>query len=946
MKTGGSEWYNDSKGLRLERYCEPCGVAICPKCEVLHHEDSKRRSKHGVKDLKDVAHHHQADIANILSEIKKKSLDLNDKIHLQADVLSNVQENQTQAEKELDQTFSCLMSIIRQKQDALRRNVTVELEKLKEPIENEQRKLKKLRTVLQEFMKSLTNIKRNKDMTHQIKKMKDIKKQLHSLLCFDFAWNLSERTIPTIDLPQWNLIGLTETEAAIQGLHWKGNTSTGPKPKCVDTGCQTDFRDSAKETHDKLKSKKNPDPVHGQGQTAMMFSSDLLVNGTPQPLNMENKMSDQSSAAFTTSGDTRSSFTFMSPPTVLVPFEVPATSFTNSFLTHKNWSKHLPVTEDMAIASSTTAEQLGIHTQFAFPTTAIQNGIPAAKTKGFVPTASTQDGLPEAKTPGYVPRAATQNNTPGPKTQGFAPMTFGLPKAATPVGLTTSSAQSGLPSVTFPIGLTITGSPLASGGLATATTPDDLLISVTPSGEPTTSIGLHMAAVSVGLPTTAILDGLLTHVTPSNSTAAMPGELQTTATPVILQQALEPISDATGRQLTDISSQSKTYSSDIETIPGKLNSLQITASNPQQMKESKIKIPQRSPPFTFESYQKEKQTSQINSIEEERFRESSLKSLPSVTQQINKSLDTRSESNSGSLSTDSLTSHQINGPVSANNGIMVSNESGCVTIGTNAGGASSVDIKSSIDKSLNHSNNTQSLVSPSGQEISAADAQVYVADMYSTFPSAADKKGTKASIESSVTVNNRVKTFAVSSNFGSQTGEDISSTLAGTSHMFSTHYVQSSPKPSSPETSSLRNPIRQNGCQTSVDTSLTDNQNAWQGAISSQLSSLNFYQSGQNNFIASAGTSLTSNNEISQNGVTSAFASLDEPENQYGKRNPASSLSRESAATEHQSSLKMGNGNESTFSKQPISVSLNFFSEDEGRKILKAKRKQTKIKQK
>ncbi|KAL3880545.1 hypothetical protein ACJMK2_032777 [Sinanodonta woodiana] len=942
--------------LPQERYCEPCGVAICPKCEVLHHEDSKRRSKHGVKDLKDVAHHHQADIASILNEIKKKSLYLNEQIHLQADVLSNVQENQAQVDKELDQTFSRLMSIIRQKQDALRRNVTADLAKLKDPLENEQRKLKKLRTMLQELMKSLANIKRNKDMTHQIKKMKDIKKQLHSLLCFDFAWNLSERTVPTIDLPQWNLIGLTETEAAIQGLHWRGNASSGPKPRCMDTGCQTDFSDSGKEPLNKLKSKDNP--IHSQGQTAKVLSSASLVSDTPQPSNMKKKMSDQSSAAFTMNGDANSSFTFMSPPTVMLHSKVPATSFTNSFSIPKNWSKNMSVTENMSITAGSTVEGLGNQTRVAFPKTAKQNGIPSAKSKGFIPTAVKQDGLPESKTPSYIQRAATQNDIPASKTQGFVPTTDlqdGIPSAKTPAGLATLSgglpsgrAKSAVPSSTFPSGLQVTISSLASNSLATTTAPSDLSIPVTPSGITTTSNGLHMTALSDGLLTAATLDGLLT---PGNSTtAAMPDELQTTttpvnlpttATPITLPTASEPFAAATGRQLTDVSSQSNAYNSDVGTISGRINALQITVGNPQHIKESKSEIPQRSPPFTFESYQKIKHTSQSDSIEDERLRESSVKTLSSVMQQTtNISHNDGSEINLGSVSTDPVTSNHINGSMSADNAIIVSNKS--VTTEINAGGAVSnyVDTKSSTGKPSDYSNNTQFLVLPSGQEVSAAEAPVSLPNMYLPFSSASDK-GTKASTESLVAINSGIEEIDVSSNSGNQT-----STLPGTSQRLSTHSVQNGAKPSRSEASSLGNQIGQHGYQTSVNTSLTDDQNAQQDATSLQLSSINLYQSGTNSFLTLAETSLTSDNEISQYGLASTFPSLNEPENQYGKRNPESSLSRENTTTEHQSSLKMGKGHESTFSKQPISVSLNFFSEDEGRKILKAKRKPAKSKQK
>lgn len=205
--------------LPMESFCRSCNLSACEKCEREHHQSKDSKHRHKVLPIKDAAYKQQAEIADALTEIKKRSINLNERLQLLKDMEEHIENNEKSLLAELDHHVNTIMSAVRKQHEELKRRLRNDFTDVKKPVEDELRRCNSLKTSMHELMKKVSDIKRTVDSGLRISLMTGAKKQLNSLLCFDIAWSVKDHSLPTSDLPMWRL-DVQEVLDCVGSLDW------------------------------------------------------------------------------------------------------------------------------------------------------------------------------------------------------------------------------------------------------------------------------------------------------------------------------------------------------------------------------------------------------------------------------------------------------------------------------------------------------------------------------------------------------------------------------------------------------------------------------------------------------------------------------------------------------------------------------------------------------
>lgn len=233
--------------LPMEYFCRSCNLPACNKCEKEHHQSKEAHHRHKVLPIKDVANKNQAEIAEALTEIKKRSINLNERLKLLKSVEQQIETNEKSLLAELDHNVNAIMSAVRRKHEELKRSLQNDFSAIKKPFENELRRCNSLKTSIHEIMKKVSDIKRTVDTGLKISLMGCAKKQLNSLLCFDIAWSVKDHSLPTLALPSWRL-NIQDILDCVGSLEWTKDGVTSKNAANQTDSVETIILDKMKES--------------------------------------------------------------------------------------------------------------------------------------------------------------------------------------------------------------------------------------------------------------------------------------------------------------------------------------------------------------------------------------------------------------------------------------------------------------------------------------------------------------------------------------------------------------------------------------------------------------------------------------------------------------------------------------------------------------------------
>ncbi|XP_061163929.1 uncharacterized protein LOC133173040 [Saccostrea echinata] len=183
-------------------YCLSCNQAVCKECKCISQRDAG--ASHRFSPIKEQLHRSQTSILASLSEIRKKSVMLNDRIQLLNEILEGIDENEKHVQKSIEEEFEALRSQLKSRQEEMKRRLHNDIEAIKRPILDQLRKNKSINSSIDDHQRKLSLVKATQDPSLRIKLLQESERQLNSLLCFDLAWFSSSDT-PTVNMPTWEL---------------------------------------------------------------------------------------------------------------------------------------------------------------------------------------------------------------------------------------------------------------------------------------------------------------------------------------------------------------------------------------------------------------------------------------------------------------------------------------------------------------------------------------------------------------------------------------------------------------------------------------------------------------------------------------------------------------------------------------------------------------------
>ncbi|KAH3843192.1 uncharacterized protein LOC127876762 [Dreissena polymorpha] len=138
----------------MDQYCAACALAICGTCAQLKH------SGHHIQKISDVTALLQEELTDILADLKKQMLPINNHLHTMEQLLSETKESEEAVLKHLDSQIAALISGMKSRRNDLAQELSLQNQSLQKPVRTEIQRCRSLKEATNQIMSKLSILRR------------------------------------------------------------------------------------------------------------------------------------------------------------------------------------------------------------------------------------------------------------------------------------------------------------------------------------------------------------------------------------------------------------------------------------------------------------------------------------------------------------------------------------------------------------------------------------------------------------------------------------------------------------------------------------------------------------------------------------------------------------------------------------------------------------------